>query len=140
MRRSHLKGMPQLRRAARMRDSLSFTAESASPTMVKRGKPGAESASTRTRWASTPKTAAVIEVASMGLSSRDGGREPPLARAYNGRGAREVRQSCGVPVWIVRTSPAAIRVPRRPFEAWMSRTVVPCWAAIEASVSPGWMR
>ena len=101
MRRSHLKGMPQLRRAARMRDSLSFTAESASPTMVKRGKPGAESASTRTRWASTPRTAAVIDVASMALSSRDGGREPSTAGAYTPGGAREVRasgQSWGVPV------------------------------------------
>ena len=40
MRRSHLNGMPQLRSAARMRASLSFTAESGSPTIVKRGKPG----------------------------------------------------------------------------------------------------
>ena len=30
-----------------------------------------------------------------------------------------------------------MRVPRRPFQAWRSRTVVPYWAAIEASVSPG---
>ena len=144
MRRSHLKGKPQLRSAARMRDSLSRTAESASPTMVKRGKPGAESASTRTRCASTPRTAAVIDVASMPLSSMDGGREPPSDGSLHGGwaagGPSAGGQSWAEPVSIVRTSPAAIRDPRRPFEAWRSRTVVPCWAAIEPSVSPGWMR
>jgi len=76
IRRSHLNGIPQFRRAARIRASLSFTAESARPTMVKRGNPGAESASTRTRWASTPRTAAVSDVASMALSSLGGGRGP----------------------------------------------------------------
>ncbi len=63
-----------------------------------------------------------------------------LHRGWGAGGPDDPRQSWAEPVSIVRTSPAAIRDPRRPFEAWRSRTVVPCWAAIEPSVSPGWMR
>ncbi len=91
MRRSHLNGIPQLRSAARIRASLSFTAESGRPTTVKRGKPGAESASTRTRWASTPRTAAVSDVASMALSSKKRRERAVDEGAYTASVPGEVR-------------------------------------------------
>src|SRR5438552_4438759 len=65
MRRSHLNSYPQLRSAARMRPSLSLIEESGRPSIVNFGKPEAVSASTRTRCASTPRTAAVSDVASI---------------------------------------------------------------------------
>src|SRR2546422_11714454 len=52
-----------------MRPSLSLIDESARPSIVNLGKPAAVSVSTRTRWASTPTTAAVRDVASMTLRS-----------------------------------------------------------------------
>src|SRR5262245_51962786 len=67
-----------------MRPSLSFTAESGRPTMVNFGKPEAASASTRTRWASTPRTAAVSDVASNAIL-------PPRSGARADRGGREPR-------------------------------------------------
>src|SRR5687768_11062420 len=51
-----------------MRPSLSFIEESGSPIMVNLGNPAAVSVSTRTRWASTPTTAAVNDVASIRTS------------------------------------------------------------------------
>jgi hypothetical protein len=75
-----------------MRLSLSRTAESARPTIVKRGKPAAASASTRTRWASAPRTAAVSDVDSKGASPRpvpdgDAGSQQDQARLW--RAGRE---------------------------------------------------
>jgi hypothetical protein len=115
IRRSHLKGMPQLRSAARIRASLSFTAESASPTIVKRGKPGAESASTRTRWASTPRTAAVSDVASMAPSLEDGGRGPFEPQPTRGKGrARSDARPARCPTRASRGSSWPISFPRAP--------------------------
>ena len=82
-----------------MRPSLSFTEESGRPTMVNFGKPEAVSASTRTRCASTPRTAAVSDVASMvplqdpaGETRRQGRgacrRVEPAAKHWNGMGLR----------------------------------------------------
>ena len=59
-----------------MRPSLSLIDESASPSIVNLGNPAAVSASTRTRWASTPTTAAVNDVASMTLPSTGKGESP----------------------------------------------------------------
>jgi hypothetical protein len=56
--RSDGNGNPALRIAVRTRSRLSRTAESGSPTVVKAGRPGATSTSTRTSAASTPTRAA----------------------------------------------------------------------------------
>src|SRR5689334_12209797 len=63
-----------------MRPSLSLMAESGRPSMVNRGKPPAVSASTRTRWASTPSRAAVRDVASTRWTSRFGKAAGEAAR------------------------------------------------------------
>src|ERR1051325_8278321 len=113
IRRSHLNSYPQLRRAARIRPSLSLIEESARPSMVNFGNPDAVSVSTRTRWASTPRTAAVNDVASIsrtppaaggaapvghgttvGRVMRAGGRGPTLS-PYDTAGA--VRPRAGPP-------------------------------------------
>src|SRR6185369_11600226 len=71
-----------------MRPSLSFTEESGSPTIVNLGKPDAVSASTRTRWASTPTTAAVRDVASMQGSNQGRGWESPARDCAHSRARR----------------------------------------------------
>jgi hypothetical protein len=75
-----------------MRPSLSRIDESGRPSTVNLGKPDAVSASTRTRWASIPRTAAVSDVASNGLSLRNGGFVVVRARRdETGRGGRDLR-------------------------------------------------
>src|SRR6185295_16865964 len=78
-----------------MRPSLSFTEESGSPTIVNLGNPDAVSASTRTRWASTPTTAAVSEVASMQGSIERRRWESPARTAGYCRPREGPRRSSG---------------------------------------------
>src|SRR5712692_2906357 len=68
-----------------MRPSLSLIEESARPSIVNLGKPAAVSASTCTRWASTPTTAAVRDVASMTLPWAGKGESPGGWRQGYGR-------------------------------------------------------
>src|SRR5688572_21727743 len=65
-----------------MRPSLSLIEESGRPTIVNFGKPDAVSASTRTRWASTPTTAAVSDVASMQDSLQEARVGEPCADSF----------------------------------------------------------
>src|SRR6185503_18759513 len=73
-----------------MRPSLSLIEESGRPSIVNFGKPEAVSASTRTRWASTPRTAAVNDVASIAHTSAPrGGAE----RTGHGRVSAPVEET-----------------------------------------------
>ena len=79
-----------------MRPSLSLIEESGRPSIVNFGKPEAVSASTRTRWASTPRTAAVNDVASIAHTSAAQGRHRnPMGRvgAPEGEARRRLQPS-----------------------------------------------